>query len=176
MEHLWRDVKLQLQSRASEWELERSALYQELGKLRASLRSVGVQPVPPSLPPTNLAVALRTTAVDPTPEEAPTGGLPPAPAPAALPPSRAVSQVPGTSCAKGGLTDAGFEALEKHAGQLPLDGAMSSAALAANVAALSDAREQRASSGVKEAQGEHMQGHACSRDVREPGRSHVAVA
>jgi len=61
MEHLWREGKLLLQSRTSEWESERSTLYQQLGLLRAQLRGVGIEPPPP--PPmtasANLAVALR---------------------------------------------------------------------------------------------------------------------
>ena len=59
MEHLWREGKQHLQSRTSEWEAERSMLYQELGRLRAQLRAAGIAPLPPSAPPANLASALR---------------------------------------------------------------------------------------------------------------------
>ena len=60
MEQLWQDAKQQLQSRQAEWEGERSALYQELARLRMALKSAGVEAssVPPALPPRNLASAI----------------------------------------------------------------------------------------------------------------------
>jgi hypothetical protein len=75
MEQLWQDSKRQLARRLGEWEVERSALYQELARLRVALKSAGLEvptSPPPSFPPANLAAALR----DDGTEEAPTGGEP----------------------------------------------------------------------------------------------------
>ena len=58
MEHLWRDGKAQLLHRQGEWDAERAALYEELGRLRVALRNAGHEPIPPSRPPVNLAFAL----------------------------------------------------------------------------------------------------------------------
>ena len=75
-EHLWRDGKLQLQQHMSEWESERTALYQELARLRRALANAGLDALPPSRPPGNLAVALRDDdAGEPGIDDvAPTGG------------------------------------------------------------------------------------------------------
>ena len=80
-EHLWRDGQLVLQRHTSEWEVERTALYQEIAKLRRALSNAGLPPVPPSMPPSNLAVALRDDDVSEAgaDEIAPTGGATPAP-------------------------------------------------------------------------------------------------
>jgi hypothetical protein len=112
MEQLWRDAKLTLQTRASEWEMERKALYQELGQLRTALRAAGAAPVPPSLPPSNLTIALRDT-----PEEAPTGG----------------------ASTAGGESDEISTKRDELAQQASKLGSMSSAQLAASVAAISQA-------------------------------------
>lgn len=59
MEHLWKDSQEALKARQAEWESERSALYQELARLRLALKSAGVDAVvAPPLPPSNLAAAL----------------------------------------------------------------------------------------------------------------------
>ena len=169
MEHLWRDTKLQLQRRAGEWEAERSSLYQELGKLRAQLRRAGLEPLPPSAPPTNLAVALRdepdaasaaatadaprATATGETAEvahaagaeEAPTGGRP----------SGGDSRTPSTASQAGAQASAlaavaaassllgeragPSESLERQASKL--DGTLSSTQLAANVLARASSKQ-----------------------------------
>lgn len=62
MEHLWKDAKQQLVSRQQEWDAERTALYENIARLRIALKDAGgdaaAAGVPPSLPPTNLAAAL----------------------------------------------------------------------------------------------------------------------
>ena len=135
----------------SEWEAERGGLYTEIGKLRATLRSAGLQAVPPSMPPSNLAVALRDTS-----EEAPTGSedVTPEAAIAAVGGAErmellrtAAVQWVNVSLAlpwrawRCHVADAKLERLAQQASSL--DGSLSSAELAASVAALSQKNEHR---------------------------------
>jgi len=158
-EHLWRDGKLQLQQHRSEWEMERTALYQELARLRRALSNAGLEPVPPTRPPGNLAVALGDDSAGEhgMDDIAPTGGT--AYAQSTVPQEadgsehiggQAASQVgAGTKIAApaagGGARrrgsrstssskDATLERLSQQASNL--DGRLSSAALAAQVVAL----------------------------------------
>lgn len=84
MEHLWRESKSQLQHRASEWDSERSSLYEELGRLRLALKTAGHEPLPPTRPPANLAVALAGV---PDESDRPTGGPPTSDSPLAAVPA-----------------------------------------------------------------------------------------